>query len=128
MGIAPSGLTDVLLELQAKYPGLPMVISENGCALQDHPDADGFCDDRDRIAYLQAHVEAMGIAIERGVKVEGYFLWSLLDNFEWAWGYTRSFGLVRIEPGTLRRIPKASASWYGSVARANGLAARSAIG
>jgi len=120
-GIAPSGLTDVLLELDARYPGLSFVMTENGCALDDLPDADGFCDDRDRIAYLQAHIGALATAIKRGVNVTGYFAWSLLDNFEWAWGYTRPFGLVRVEGGTGRRIPKASAAWYASVARANRL-------
>ena len=120
-GIAPSGLADVLLELDARYPGLSMVITENGCALDDRPDADGFCDDQDRIAYLRAHIGTLATAIEHGVDVTGYLAWSLLDNFEWAWGYTRPFGLVRVEAATGRRIPKASAAWYASVARANGL-------
>ena len=128
-GIAPSGLTNVLQEVHGRYPGLPIVITENGCALDDRPDATGNCEDRDRIDYLRAHIAAVGDAIERGVPVEGYFLWSLLDNFEWSFGYTRTFGLVRIEPGTLRRIPKASAGWYASVARDNGLpAGRGAVG
>jgi beta-glucosidase len=120
-GIAPSGLTDVLVELHERYPGLPIVITENGCSLDDRPGPDGFCDDRGRIAYLRAHIGAMAAAMERGVDVTGYLTWSLLDNFEWAYGYTRTFGLVRIEPGTGRRVPKASAAWFASVARANRL-------
>jgi beta-glucosidase len=114
-------LSDVLVELHERYPGLPIVMTENGCSREDRPDAGGFCDDRDRIDYLRAHIEAMGTAIARGVDVTGYFAWSLLDNFEWAYGYTRTFGLVRIEPGTGRRIPKASAAWFASVARTNDL-------
>ena len=78
-------------------------------------------DDRERIDYLRAHIQALGAAMDRGVDVRGYLLWTLLDNFEWAFGYSRKFGLVAMEPGTLRRIPKASAAWYSSVARSNGL-------
>jgi len=59
------------------------------------------------------------VAIDRSVDVGGHFVWTLLDNFEWAWGYTRRFGLCAVEAGTGRRIPKASASWYGAIARAN---------
>ena len=120
-GIAPAGLTNVLLELHQRYPATAFLITENGCALDDQPDADGRCDDQDRIAYLRAHLEALGTAIDRGIDVGGYFAWTLFDNFEWAWGYTRAFGLHRIEPGSARRIPKASASWYADVIRANGL-------
>jgi beta-glucosidase len=120
-GIAPSGLTAVLVELHEKYPGLPMMITENGCALEDRSAADGSVDDPERIAYLREHIRALGVAIDRGVDVRGYFLWSLLDNFEWAYGYTKRFGLVAVESATGRRIPKASASWYSGVARANGL-------
>ena len=123
-GIAPSGLTSVLLELHARNPGLPIVITENGCAIDDRPDPDGFCDDQARIEYLREHILALAAAMERGVDVRGYLTWSLIDNFEWAWGYTRQFGLVRVEPGTARRIPKASALWYAEVARTNGLPPR----
>ena len=121
-GIAPSGLTAVLIELHEQYPGLPIVITENGCALEDRLDADGSVDDRERIDYLREHIRALAVAMDRGVDVRGYFAWTLFDNFEWAWGYTKRFGLCAIEPGTGRRIPKASAGWYGAVARANGLA------
>lgn len=120
-GIAPSGLTEVLEELHGTYPELPIIVTENGCAIDDKPDADGFCDDRARIDYLREHIRAIRVAIDRGVDIRGYLAWSLLDNFEWAWGYTRQFGLVRVEPGTARRIPKASAAWYASVARSNAL-------
>jgi beta-glucosidase len=118
-GIAPSGIAAVLTELNDRYPGLPLVITENGCALEDQPGVDGAVDDRERIAYMRAHIRAMARAIEDGVDVRGYFAWSLMDNFEWAWGYTRTFGLHSLEPGSLRRIPKASAGWYADVARTN---------
>jgi beta-glucosidase len=120
-GIAPSGLTAVLVELHERYPGLPIVITENGCALEDQPDADGYCDDLERIAYLREHLRALAAALDRGVDVRGYFVWSLLDNFEWSYGYTKRFGLYAVEAKTGRRLPKASASWYGTVARANEL-------
>jgi beta-glucosidase len=120
-GIAPSGLVAVLLELNTRYPGLTILITENGCALDDVPDENGVVHDAGRIAYLRAHIEALAEAIAGGVDVRGYFQWTLIDNFEWSFGYTRTFGLVSQEPGTLRRIPKASAAWYAAVARANGL-------
>lgn len=120
-GIAPSGLTAVLVELEQRYPGLPIVITENGCALDDRPDADGRIDDRARIAYVQAHLAAVLDAIDRGVAVGGYFVWSLMDNFEWSYGYTKQFGLHAVEPLSGRRVAKASAAWYGSVVRANAL-------
>ncbi len=120
-GIAPSGLTTVLTDLDARYPGLAMMITENGCAIDDRADPAGVVDDRERIDYLRAHVEALGVALDRGVDVRGYLVWTLFDNFEWAWGYTRRFGLYAVEAGTGRRLPKASARWYASVVRANGL-------
>jgi beta-glucosidase len=120
-GIAPAGLTAVLVEIDERYPGLTMVISENGCAVDDQPDRTGSYDDRERIAYLDAHIGALRVAMDRGVDVRGYFVWSLMDNFEWAWGYTKRFGLYAVEAGTGRRVPKASAAWFANVARANGL-------
>ncbi|MGZ8527411.1 MAG: GH1 family beta-glucosidase, partial [Candidatus Limnocylindrales bacterium] len=121
-GIAPAGLTAVLLEIHDRYPDLPIVMTENGCAIDDQPDSDGHIDDQDRINYLREHIRALATAMDRGVDVRGYFAWTLFDNFEWSWGYTKRFGLCAIEPGTGRRILKASAGWYGAVARANGLA------
>jgi beta-glucosidase len=100
-----------------------MMITENGYALEDRSEADGSVDDPERIAYLRAHIRAVAAAIDRGVDVRGYLAWKLLDNFEWAWGYTRRFGLYAVEAETLRRLPNASASWYATVVQANGLPA-----
>ena len=98
-----------------------MYVHENGAAYDDVVDPSGAVDDRDRLAFLDAHVRACARALELGVDLRGYFVWSLMDNFEWAEGYARRFGIVRVEPGTLRRVPKRSAAWYAQVARSNGL-------
>lgn len=121
-GIAPSGMTRVLTELHRRYPGLPMMITENGIALDDVVEASGRCDDPQRVAYMREHIRAMAAAIAEGVDVRGYLAWTLMDNFEWAWGYTKRFGLFRVEPRTARRIPKTSATWFSDVVRSNGLA------
>ena len=98
--------------------GIPIVVTENGAAYRDHPDATGFVDDSDdRLAYIRDHLVAVHQAMSNGVAVRGYLVWSLLDNFEWAMGYTERFGIVRVDYETLRRIPKASALWYAEVAR-----------
>ena len=86
-------------------------------AFDDAADATGYVDDADRTAFLDAHVRASARALELGVDLRGYFAWSLMDNFEWAHGYHHRFGIVRVEPGTLRRVPKRSARWFADVAR-----------
>ena len=85
------------------------LITENGAAMDDHPDAAGFVDDQDRIDYLRDHLAVVHELIDEGVPVGGYFAWSLMDNFEWAYGYTQRFGLIRVDYDTLERTPKASA-------------------
>ncbi len=98
--------------------GIPMVITENGAAYRDQPDESGYVDDTaDRLAYIRDHLVAAHQAISNGVDLRGYLVWSLLDNFEWAMGYTERFGIVRVDYDTLKRIPKASALWYAEVAR-----------
>jgi beta-glucosidase len=87
-------------------------ITENGCAYDDVVEADGAVHDPDRIAYLDAHLRAVVAAIEVDVDVRGYYTWSLLDNFEWAEGYTKRFGLVHVDYDTQRRTPKDSYRWY----------------
>ena len=119
--IDASGLYDLLVQLSSQAPGLPLYVTENGMAAEDYVDPEGEVDDYERIGYLREHIDAAGRAVEAGVDLRGYFCWSFLDNFEWAEGYQKRFGLVYIDYGTQRRIPKASASYYASVIRANGL-------
>ncbi len=120
-GVNPAGLRAELRDLQENYGNPEVYITENGCALPDQPDADGFVADWARIAFLRAHLREVHAAIQQGARVRGYFVWSLFDNFEWERGYTQRFGLVRIEYNTLKRIPKQSARWYGEVIRRNGI-------
>ncbi|MER5179184.1 GH1 family beta-glucosidase [Streptomyces sp. NPDC002896] len=115
--VDPSGLYDLLLRLKADFPELPLMITENGAAFDDYVDPTGRVVDPDRIAYLRGHLTAVHRAIEAGVDVRGYFLWSLLDNFEWGYGYSKRFGAVYVDYPTGKRIPKASAQWYADVAR-----------
>jgi len=120
--ITPSGLTERLIRLSADYPNLPpLYITENGCAYDDEV-VDGKCHDPRRIDYLDQHIRALSAAIEQGVDVGGYFQWSLLDNFEWALGYDKRFGLVHVDFDTLQRTPRDSAHWYRRVIDRNGLA------
>ena len=118
--IDPDGLRDLLTWLHDEYTGpaeVKLVITENGAAFDDQPDADGYVDDTNtRVDYLRRHLTAVHQAIEAGADVRGYLAWSLMDNFEWALGYDKRFGLVAVD-ANLRRVPKASADWYGHVAR-----------
>lgn len=109
--VYPKGLTDLLVRLHADYPLPPLYVMENGAAFPD-PIRDGRVDDEARIRYLSSHMHAVADARDRGVDVRGYFVWSLLDNFEWADGYLKRFGLVHVDYATQRRTPKASAEWY----------------
>ncbi len=109
------GLTEVLRRVATEYPSLPLYVTENGAAFHDVLSPDGTVDDPERCAFLEAHLRACQDAIAAGVPLHGYFAWSLLDNFEWAWGYTRRFGLFYVDYLNQRRIAKASARWYSSV-------------
>ena len=91
---------------------LPLYITENGAAFHDYADPEGQVRDQDRIDYLTGHLGTALAAIADGVDLRGYFTWSLLDNFEWAEGYGRRFGLVYVDFPSQARIPKASAHWY----------------
>ncbi|CAL9422820.1 glycoside hydrolase family 1 protein [Streptomyces sp. enrichment culture] len=121
-----SGLYDLLTRLARDYPELPLYVTENGAAYEDVVGPDGTVHDPERIAYLHGHLEAVHRAVEDGADVRGYFLWSLLDNFEWAYGYGKRFGAVHVDYETQRRTPKASAHWYARVARSGELPARDA--
>ena len=94
-------------------------MTENGAAFTDVVDADGTVHDADRVEYLRGHIAAVHAALAAGVRVTGYCVWSLLDNFEWAWGYDKRFGIVHVDHATLRRTPKDSARFYARVVRDN---------
>jgi beta-glucosidase len=110
--ITPERFTQLLVRLHRDYPGLALVITENGAAFDDETDADGYVRDDGRTAYLAEHIAAVAAAREQGADVQGYFAWSLLDNFEWAYGYAKRFGIVHIDYQTQKRTPKQSALWY----------------
>ena len=96
-------------------------MTENGCAAEDYVNPEGAVEDLERVDYLHTHLEAAWRACRDGIPLAGYFHWSLLDNFEWAWGYQKRFGLVFVEFDTQRRIPKRSAEYYHGVAATNAL-------
>jgi beta-glucosidase len=117
--IDPDGLYQLLVRLSKEAPGLPLYITENGRAAEDYVNPDGKVDDLERIKYLHQHLDACARAVRDGVNLAGYYVWSLLDNFEWAYGYQKRFGIVYVDFATGRRVPKASSAFYASVARAN---------
>jgi beta-glucosidase len=119
--VQPPGLVDVLVRLHEEYPPIPLHITENGAAYRDEIDPDGNIRDQERIAFLDAHLRAAHAAIEHGVDLRGYFYWSLLDNFEWAEGYAKRFGIVHVDFNSQHRTPKQSAWWYAKVIAGNGL-------
>jgi beta-glucosidase len=117
--IDPDGLRRSLVRVSHDYPGIPLYITENGAAFPDEL-VDGAVDDSPRVDYIAAHLAATGRAIDEGADVRGYFAWSLMDNFEWAWGYTRRFGIVHVDYDTQGRTPKAGAHWYSDAITAHG--------
>ncbi|MBT1163724.1 GH1 family beta-glucosidase [Bifidobacterium felsineum] len=123
----PEALTAMLVELSRRWPDLPVMITENGSAWEDEvsedPAAPGglIVHDPKRVAYLEAHVKAVAAAIEAGANVTGYFAWSLLDNFEWALGYTKRFGIIRVDYDTQARIWKDSALRFRQIVQENAI-------
>jgi beta-glucosidase len=117
--VDPDALHELLVSLSKEAPGLPLYVTENGCAAEDYVNPQGEVNDVERVSYLHQHLEAAARAIRDGANLAGYFLWSLLDNFEWGWGYQKRFGIVFVDFGTQRRIPKSSARFYSDVARAS---------
>jgi beta-glucosidase len=113
--IDPDGLYDILGRVARDYPAVPLYVTENGAAF------DSGIHDANRVEYLRSHFEAAQRAIGDGVDLRGYFVWSLLDNFEWAYGFSKRFGLIHVDYETLERTPKDSARFYAQVTRANGL-------
>jgi beta-glucosidase len=115
--IEPDALTEQLIELRDRYGNPEIYITENGACFEDTIEADGTVRDGARIDYLRSHLLAARSAQRRGVALRGYFVWSLLDNFEWAEGYSRRFGVIQVDFATLRRTPKASFHWLADVIR-----------
>lgn len=109
--IRPVGLANILRRVQAEYTNLPIYITENGAAFNDYITPEGLVQDVERVDYLQKHFAAVHECISSGLDVRGYFVWSFLDNFEWAEGYSRRFGIVFVDFGSQQRIFKASARW-----------------
>ena len=119
--IIPDGLRQVIGQLGERYPGIaPLYVTENGCSYGMGPDEHGVVDDQPRIDYLDSHLRAVGDAIADGADVRGYYCWSLMDNFEWAEGYTQRFGLVHVDYDTLVRTPKRSFAWFAETIRRQG--------
>jgi beta-glucosidase len=111
-GVEPEGLTWTLERVHGIRPGLPLMIMENGAAYPDRPSDNGEIEDTARIEYISSHIGSVHEAMQRGVNVVGYFVWSLLDNFEWARGYSKLFGIVHVDRSTMTRSLKASGRWY----------------
>jgi beta-glucosidase len=119
--VEPEGLKEMLVRIKDEYADVPIYVTENGRAVHDYIDPEGGVVDEERVSYLDSHFRAAHEAMERGVDLRGYMVWSFLDNFEWAEGYSKRFGLVFVEYGTQQRVPKSSARWYSGVIKRNGL-------
>ena len=119
--VYPNGLYEVLTRLHREYGPKTLYVTENGAAYEDRVDADGEVRDEERLEYFRQHFVACHRAIADGVPLAGYFAWSMLDNFEWAFGYTRRFGIVHVDFETQRRTLKSSAKFLREVAAANGV-------
>jgi len=119
--IDATGLRDILVRVSREFTDIPLYVTENGAAFDDYVGPGGAVLDGDRVAYVGAHLGAVLDAIADGADVKGYFYWSVLDNFEWAFGYSRRFGLVWVDFPTSTRLPKASYHWYATTIRANGI-------
>ncbi len=126
--IQAAGLTSLLVRIREEYTPLPIYITENGAAFDDYVDPNGAVLDHNRIAYLQEHISAVHDAIDAGVNVQGYFVWSLLDNFEWSFGYSRRFGIVWVDFPTGNRLPKSSFHWYHETIRTNSVEYATSVG
>ena len=119
--IYPPGIYDLLMKLKNEYKVQNIYITENGCSYGDGPNSEGKINDKRRIEYYHSHLTELKRAIEDGAPCNGYFAWSLMDNFEWAQGFSQRFGLIWVDFETLERIPKDSYYWYKKYISANGL-------
>ncbi|NLK21702.1 MAG: beta-glucosidase [Epulopiscium sp.] len=118
--IYPEGLYDLLIRLHKEYGGIPLMITENGAAFNDIVDYEGKINDYNRLDYLYRHFREAHKAINDGVNLKGYYVWSFMDNFEWTYGYSKRFGITYIDYKTKERILKKSGYWYGKVIKNNG--------
>ena len=121
--VEPNGLTEILTRIVRDYAPSEILLTENGAAFADEPGADGVVRDDRRVLYLREHVAAARAALEQGVPLGGYFAWSLLDNFEWAEGFSKRFGLLHVDYATQARTPKASARWFADLIARSGAGA-----
>jgi beta-glucosidase len=127
--VFPQALTDTLLWIKNRYGNLPLYIMENGAAFYDPPQVDGpVLEDPLRVDYLRKHIRAVHTAMQQGADIRGYFVWSLLDNLEWAYGFSKRFGIVHVNYQTLQRTPKNSAHFYRKIITSNGAALEDALG
>jgi beta-glucosidase len=110
--VFPEALYQMLQHFNSYGTNIPLIVTENGAAFQDIPNALGEIDDQDRIRFLNDYVLQMHRALKEGIPIDGYFIWTLLDNFEWAEGYRPRFGLIHTDFQTQKRTPKASARWF----------------
>ena len=119
--IDPAGLHETLTRVRREYTGpLPLMVTENGASFRDYLDPEGRCLDPERVEFLRGHLREAHRALADGVPLAGYFVWSLLDNFEWDSGYRERFGLAYVDYATQRRVPKTSFGWYKEVIAAGG--------
>ena len=116
--IDPQGLVDILAQVQRDYPAIPIFLTENGAAFDDAV-VDGVVHDADRIDFLDKHLGSIAEMIGRGMDIRGYFAWSLMDNFEWAEGYAKRFGIVHVDYETQERTIKDSGRWYASLVKSH---------
>jgi beta-glucosidase len=119
--IDPKGLFVVLSELRDRYGNLPLYVTENGACFSEAPGASGRIEDDRRIAYLHDHIAVCHQALAAKVDLRGYFVWTLMDNFEWAYGYTAPFGIININRSDLKRTAKTSFDWMQRVVLGNTL-------
>jgi beta-glucosidase len=118
--VIPGSLTNVLQRVSKDYTALPLYITESGASYHDYVDPEGRVLDPERVDYLSRYIDAVAEALAGGTDVAGYFAWSFLDNYEWAEGYSKRFGLVYVDYRTQARIPKLSARWYSQLIRRHG--------
>ena len=118
--IHPRSLYDLLVRIKNDYPVEKIYITENGCAYNDAPNQKNIIDDSKRIKYHSSHLKELKNAINDGVPCDGYFAWSLMDNFEWCEGFSKRFGLIWVDFETLKRTPKNSFYWYKDIIKNNG--------